>query len=43
MRNTDILYVSNAFSVESTKFMTYLTRAVHGFIESKGIPDLGRI
>jgi polysaccharide export outer membrane protein len=25
MRNKDILYVSNAFSVESTKFMTYLT------------------
>jgi polysaccharide biosynthesis/export protein len=24
MRNKDILYVSNAFSVESTKFMTYL-------------------
>jgi polysaccharide export outer membrane protein len=25
MRNKDILYVSNAFSVESTKFMTWLT------------------
>src|ERR1700760_2473853 len=25
MRNKDILYVSNAFSVESTKFMTYIT------------------
>ena len=25
MRNKDILYVSNSFSVESTKFMTYLT------------------
>jgi polysaccharide biosynthesis/export protein len=25
MRNKDILYASNAFSVESTKFMTYLT------------------
>ena len=25
MRNKDIIYVSNAFSVESTKFMTYLT------------------
>jgi polysaccharide biosynthesis/export protein len=24
MRNKDILYVSNSFSVESTKFMTYL-------------------
>jgi polysaccharide export outer membrane protein len=24
MRNKDILYASNAFSVESTKFMTYL-------------------
>ena len=24
MRNKDIIYVSNAFSVESTKFMTYL-------------------
>src|SRR6201990_1817971 len=24
MRNKDILYVSNAFAVESTKFMTYL-------------------
>jgi polysaccharide biosynthesis/export protein len=25
MRNKDIIYVSNAFTVESTKFMTYLT------------------
>jgi polysaccharide export outer membrane protein len=25
MRNKDILYVSNSFSVESTKFLTYLT------------------
>jgi polysaccharide export outer membrane protein len=25
MRNKDILYASNAFSVESTKFMTWLT------------------
>ena len=25
MRNKDILYVSNSFSVKSTKFMTYLT------------------
>jgi polysaccharide export outer membrane protein len=24
MRNKDVLYVSNAFSVESTKFMTWL-------------------
>jgi polysaccharide biosynthesis/export protein len=24
MRNKDVLYVSNAFSVESTKFMNYL-------------------
>src|SRR5262249_37300285 len=24
MRNKDIIYVSNAFSVESTKFMTYV-------------------
>jgi polysaccharide export outer membrane protein len=24
MRNKDIIYVSNAFSVESTKFMAYL-------------------
>jgi polysaccharide export outer membrane protein len=24
MRNKDVIYVSNSFSVESTKFMTYL-------------------
>jgi polysaccharide biosynthesis/export protein len=25
MRNKDIIYVSNAFAVDSTKFMNYLT------------------
>jgi len=33
MRNKDILYVSNAFSVESTKLMTYLN-TIQGTIQS---------
>jgi polysaccharide biosynthesis/export protein len=33
MRNKDIIYVSNAFSVESTKFMTYLN-TINGTIQS---------
>ena len=28
MRNKDIIYVSNAFSVESTKFMTWLNNMI---------------
>jgi polysaccharide export outer membrane protein len=33
MRNKDILYVSNAFTVESTKFMTYVN-TVQGSIQT---------
>jgi polysaccharide biosynthesis/export protein len=37
MRNKDIIYVSNAFSVESTKFWTYLNNVnttIYGFINT---------